>query len=125
MVNHATSGALDIGWDAGQYHVERVVIVGESDIEWNAELHPCHVEGSLMAGEPEEDSYAEAPTVVDLVDLSSSDSNTCCMLEYFDRPTFEITVMVTVMVIVPNPPELLVLMTMDITMAQFRRNPTT
>ena len=85
MVNCDTIRALDIKLGAELYpvHMERALIVGESNIKWDAELHPRHVEGSLVAGEPEADSYADAPTVVDLVDSSSSNSSTCCILRYF------------------------------------------
>ena len=82
-MNCATTRDPGIKWDAELHHVKCAVIVGKLDIEWDAKLHPRHMEGSLMTGEPEANSYADAPTVVNMADLSSSNSSTCCILRYF------------------------------------------
>ena len=51
------------------------MLVLELGIEWDAELCFRHVEGSLMAEEPKEDSIVDTETVINIVELGSSDSS--------------------------------------------------
>ena len=77
-----TNSDMELWEEVPRYKVNCVTIKDQG-IEWDAELYHVYLEYVLIVREPEEDSVADSLTVIDLVDSSSSNSNTCCIVRYF------------------------------------------